>query len=202
MTDRLTPITFGIANMRNRGCATALVARRFKGMGRALGLCIPAHLLEYRARPQPDGRLNAEMGQQGNRMSIKHRGSCLCGGVQFTIQGPLAPIQVCHCTQCRRAQGGPVATNVPVEASALLFLQGEGLLQQYESSPGKTRAFCKVCGSPVYSKRDSLPGVLRIRAGLLHAPVDATLAFHAFTGSKASWWPIEPGVPAYPEGAP
>lgn len=129
-------------------------------------------------------------------------GSCLCGGVSFAITGPLAPIQVCHCSQCRQAQGGPFATNIPVEASCIAFLQGEDLLHQYESSPGKFRAFCKVCGSPVFSKRDSLPGVLRIRAGLLHEPVDAELAFHAFTASKASWWSIGAGLPEYTGGAP
>lgn len=135
-------------------------------------------------------------------MSINHQGSCRCGGISFNIQGPLAPIQVCHCSQCRQAQGGPVATNIPVEAAALEFSRGEELLQQYESSPGKIRAFCKVCGSPVYSKRESLLGVLRIRAGLLQEPVGTPLAFHAFTASKASWWPIAPGIPAFPEGAP
>lgn len=38
MTDRLTQITFGIANMPNRGYAIALLARHFKGIGGALGL--------------------------------------------------------------------------------------------------------------------------------------------------------------------
>lgn len=135
-------------------------------------------------------------------MTIKHFGACLCGGISFCINGPLAPIQVCHCSQCRQAQGGPVATNIPVEASALAFLQGENLLQQYESSPGKFRVFCRVCGSPVYSRRDSLPGILRIRVGLLQEPVGAHVEFHAFTESKASWWGILPGVPEYPQGAP
>ena len=135
-------------------------------------------------------------------MSITHQGQCLCGGIRVSIQGPLAPIQVCHCTQCRQAQGGPVATNIPVDAAVVQFSQGQDLLQQYESSPGKIRAFCKVCGSPIYSKRDSLPGVLRIRAGLLQEPVGTQLAFHAFTDSKASWWPIQAGLPEYPEGAP
>ncbi len=30
-------------------------------------------------------------------------GSCLCGGVRFRIEGGLAPTQVCHCGQCRKA---------------------------------------------------------------------------------------------------
>lgn len=135
-------------------------------------------------------------------MSNKQQGACLCGGVSFVIAGPLAPIQVCHCSQCRQAQGGPVAANIPVEVTEITFLQGEELLQQYESSPGKIRAFCKVCGSPVFSKRASLPGVLRITIGLLQEPVESKLAFHAFPGSKAGWWPICVGLPEYVYGAP
>lgn len=38
MTDRLTQITFGIANMPIRGDAIALLARHFKGIGGELGL--------------------------------------------------------------------------------------------------------------------------------------------------------------------
>jgi hypothetical protein len=29
------------------------------------------------------------------------QGSCLCGGVAFTVTGPLRPVVACHCTQCR-----------------------------------------------------------------------------------------------------
>ena len=131
-----------------------------------------------------------------------HHGACLCQGIRFSIAGPLAPIQVCHCAQCRQAQGGPFATNIPVDTRALTFHAGEMLLQSYESSPGKERVFCKVCGSPVFSRRASLPGVVRIRAGLLQEPVAARPAFHAFTESKASWWPITDTLPQHPEGVP
>jgi hypothetical protein len=135
-------------------------------------------------------------------MPLSHHGNCLCEGVRFSITGPLAPIEVCHCAQCRRAQGGPFATNIPVATSALTFLAGEHLLQSHASSPGKERVFCRVCGAPVFSRRASLPGVVRIRAGLLHEPVASQLAFHAFTASKASWWPLSDALPHHPEGAP
>ena len=135
-------------------------------------------------------------------MSTKHHGSCLCAGISFTINGLLEPIQVCHCSHCRQAQGGPVATNIPVATEAITFERGLDLLQLYESSPGKVRAFCKVCGSPVFSKRDTLPGVLRIRAGLLKEPINTSIAFHAYVGSKANWWPIDEGATVYLAGAP
>lgn len=129
-----------------------------------------------------------------------HHGACLCQGIRFRIEGDLAPIQICHCSQCRRVQGGPFATNIPVETARLTFLAGEDLLQRYESSPGKIRAFCRVCGSPVFSQRDTLPGVVRIRAGLLSEPVAAVLGFHAHVDSKAGWWPLQDDLPRYPAG--
>jgi hypothetical protein len=128
---------------------------------------------------------------------LRHQGRCLCGGVQFEITGPLAPIQVCHCGQCRQAQGGPFATNVPVPEANYRLLQGAELINHYESSPGKVRAFCRQCGSPLFSKRSTLPGVLRVRAGLLQGPVATQLGWHIYTGSKANWWPLDDGLPHY-----
>ncbi len=116
-------------------------------------------------------------------------GHCLCGGVQFQISGALAAIQVCHCESCRRAQGGPLATSLPVERAALRFTAGQDLLTRFQSSAGKHRVFCRVCGSPVYSERDSLPGVVRVRAGLLDEPVTTRPATHAHLDSASSWWP-------------
>ena len=126
-------------------------------------------------------------------------GACLCGGLRFRILGALAPIQVCHCSQCRRAQGGPFATNIPVERAALCIDAGADLLKSYESSPGKRRVFCSVCASPFYSERDSLPGVVRIRAGLLAEPVASHLEFQAYVGSKASWWGVDEGLEQHEE---
>lgn len=130
----------------------------------------------------------------------RYTGSCLCGGVRFSLTGPIAPIQICHCMQCRKAQGTAIATNVPVDESTFRLDQGDELLSSYESSPGKLRVFCSVCGSPVYSKRATLPGVLRIRLGLINEPVDAPLHAHFYTATKANWWPICDEAPQFEQG--
>lgn len=127
-----------------------------------------------------------------------YTGSCLCGGIRFRINAELAPIQICYCSQCRKAQGTPFASNTPVDEAAFELLSGKELLQSYEATPGKGRWFCRQCGSPIYSARASLPGVLRIRAGTLDEPVQAKLAFHAFTASRCSWWDLpEDGLPKH-----
>ena len=130
-----------------------------------------------------------------------YTGSCLCGGVQFSIQGDIGPIQICHCVQCRKAQGTALATNVPVKAEAFVLDAGAGLLSSFESSPGKQRVFCRTCGSPVYSRRDTLPGILRIRLGLINEDLDAPLLAHFHRGSRANWWPVCDGLPQYEAGA-
>jgi hypothetical protein len=122
---------------------------------------------------------------------------CLCEGVKFRITGELAAIQVCHCAQCRRAQGTPFATNLPVARSAFHLDHGAELLTEYESSPGKKRAFCSRCGSPVYSRRDEIPDVLRIRAGLLNEPLSVRPQAHFCVASKANWWAIDDGLPQF-----
>ena len=129
-----------------------------------------------------------------------HTGSCLCGGIRFRIEGALEPIQVCHCSQCRKAQGTPFASNTPVSEAAFHLDSGAAQLTEFDSSPGKKRVFCGRCGSPIYSRRDSLPGVLRIRAGLLDEPVSAEPVAHFYVASKCSWWPIGDDLQQFPHG--
>ncbi len=130
-----------------------------------------------------------------------YNGSCLCGGVSFQINAPLEPIQMCHCSQCRKAQGGAFGTNTPVQTAHFALKSGAELLSEYESSPGKRRVFCRRCGSPIYSSRDTLAGVIRIRAGLLDEPLQVKPAYHFYTASKCSWFTISDDLPQYPEAA-
>jgi len=136
--------------------------------------------------------------------------SCLCRAVQFNIHGELAPIQVCHCGKCRKAQGGPIVTVIPVNESAIEWIAGRESLKAFESSPGKERVFCANCGAPVFSRRtgqsDGQPGVLRIRAGLIDGDLPVQPVSHAFVGEACNWWPIDDELPKYdgarPAGAP
>ena len=131
-----------------------------------------------------------------------HAGSCLCRTVRFEIDGPLAPIQFCHCGDCRKAQGGAFATNIPLDTRNFRLLSGADDLQAYESSPGKERVFCRRCGSPIFSRLASRPGVVRLRAGTLDAPVGAERGFHFHVASKAGWWEITDDLPQYPAERP
>jgi hypothetical protein len=131
-----------------------------------------------------------------------HTGSCLCGAVRYQINGEIAPIQLCHCGDCRKAQGSAFGANVPVATADFRLLSGEDSLRVYESSPGKERVFCGTCGSPILSRLTAHPERIRLRAGSLDAPVGAPLAFHFYVASKADWWPIDDDLEQYPAERP
>jgi len=116
-------------------------------------------------------------------------GGCQCGKVRFEYSGAIDQIAMCHCTQCRKAQGGAFGTNCPVDASLLSF-SGEENLVEYESSPGKLRVFCGTCGSPMYSKRDSLPNIKRLRMGTIDNDIQFNGKYHIYADSKANWHEI------------
>jgi hypothetical protein len=125
-----------------------------------------------------------------------HRGSCLCGRIRFEIDGRLDGIQLCHCSQCRRASGSAFAANLPVRARDFRIVAGEP--KSYESAPGKERLFCGDCGSPIISRAAGDPGMVRVRAGLLAEPVETKAVFHFHVASKASWLPISDDLPQHP----
>jgi hypothetical protein len=113
-------------------------------------------------------------------------GSCLCGRVTYQYHGEINEIARCHCSQCRRAQGGAFATNSPVDTHRLVFY-GEEHIREYRSSESKVRAFCCHCGSALYSAKDELPDVKRLRLGTVNTRFHCDNQYHIWTDSKASW---------------
>jgi hypothetical protein len=126
-----------------------------------------------------------------------YTGGCLCGAVRFEIHGPIRNIIYCHCSQCRKAQGSAFATNGIVESTDFKLLSGEGNLTGYESTPGQTKYFCKICGSPIISKSESRPGQVRIRLGTIESDISERPMAHIFVTSKANWEEIEGDLPQY-----
>lgn len=128
-----------------------------------------------------------------------HKGSCLCGAVRYEISGELGPIVFCHCSKCRKASGSAFNAVSPVTRRDFRLLSGDDAIKKYESSPGVRLAFCRQCGSSLFSERDSLPDVLRLRLGTLDTPVGAQPSAHIFVASKADWYTILDGAPQHAE---
>ena len=130
------------------------------------------------------------------------KGSCLCGNIRYEYTGLLSPVTMCHCSQCRKSSGTAFATNSQVDKSHFNIVSGGDFIKEYKSSPGKFRAFCNNCGTPIYSRRDSIPDKLRIRLGTIDSEIEERPSFHIFVSSKAGWYSISDDLPQYVEFEP
>ena len=126
-----------------------------------------------------------------------YHGGCLCGAVRFEITGGISSIVYCHCSLCRKAQGSAFATNGYVAAKEFVFLSGEDELTPYQSSPGQTKYFCRLCGSPILSKNVNRPDVVRVRLGTIESNITERPQAHIFVNSKANWEDISDELPQY-----
>jgi len=125
-------------------------------------------------------------------------GSCQCGGVRYQYAGDFGAITVCHCRDCRKAQGTAGVVAAPVSADLLQWKQGRELIREYESSPGKVRAFCGQCGTPLYSRRSDAPRVLRLRMGSIDTPVPDTPQAHIYVRDLPPWATLDEEWPRFP----
>ena len=130
------------------------------------------------------------------------KGSCLCGGIAFEVDGPLGPIMGhCHCSMCRKFSGAPFETVVSAPRTALRWTKGADRVTRYRSSANNYRCFCRVCGSHVPDPQ--VKGEqLFIPAGALDDDPGLRPAAHIFVGSKAPWYEIADELPRFDEWPP
>ena len=126
-------------------------------------------------------------------------GACLCGRVRYEIDGKIGPVIHCHCVTCRKAQGGAFVTNAPVRRKYFRLVSGEESVTEFESSPGKKRCFCRVCGSPVFSEKRDAPDTVRVRLGLFDDDPGVRPSYHWAVNFKAPWWTIHDDLPQLDE---
>lgn len=124
-------------------------------------------------------------------------GGCLCNGVRYEYDGTINEISMCHCSMCRKAQGSAYVAISPVDAARLKITKGQELLKEYRAVPNKARVFCSNCGSPIYSARDDLPGIRRLRLGTVETPFVCSNSYHIHVASKAAWETIADGLPQH-----
>jgi hypothetical protein len=128
------------------------------------------------------------------------RGSCLCRGIKYQITGPLKNVRNCHCSICRKAHSAAFRSRATVKAEDFNWLQGEYLLNFYETSKGTHRGFCRVCGSPILSRFDNDPLHFGLPLGTLDDDPGVRPQMHIHVANKAPWFMITDGLQQFPEG--
>ncbi len=126
-----------------------------------------------------------------------YSGKCLCGDVVISVKGKISDIIHCHCSLCRKNSGTAYATNGFVNSEDFVIEKGKGLLSTFSFKPGRTRHFCKNCGSPVYSSNAQDKSRIRVRLGIFDSDLIERPMSHNFVDSKANWENLDAGLPRY-----
>lgn len=128
------------------------------------------------------------------------RGGCHCGTVRYEIDR-LDSLGHCHCVTCRKTHAAAFVTTGRVPRESFRWLQGEEKLSAYESSPGKKRYFCSVCGCHIVAAREGASYVI-LRAASLDDDPGIRPQRRIWRSHDAPWLFEDRAIPSYAEYPP
>ena len=130
-------------------------------------------------------------------------GGCQCGVVRYAISADPVMTGICYCTSCRKSSGSGHAFHALLAETALSF---SGKVSTYEwtaDSGGRVSScFCPICGSPLFGKASSMPGLATLRVASLDDPASITPQMAVYTKRLLPWDHLDPALPAFPEMPP
>lgn len=129
--------------------------------------------------------------------SLPITGRCYCGGRRIRAARVPQTVVYCHCADCRRASGAPVAAFAAFAETDVAF--DPPLDRSASAAPGARRWFCPDCGSPLASAYDYLPGQVYVSLGLLDQADVLPPRLHAHDANRLGWLCIADDLPR--EGA-
>jgi hypothetical protein len=122
-------------------------------------------------------------------------GGCLCGAIRYRIASQPTDVNYCHCGQCRRHSGAPVAAFATFPAADVVWTQGHPRL--FESSDIGRRGFCPDCGTSLTWHGVKSPHEVDIGVGTFDDASSFTPKDHIWTESAISWLHIDDALPRY-----
>ena len=114
-------------------------------------------------------------------------GSCLCGGVQYRIEGVVRDVVNCFCTQCQKTSGHHVAATRVDENN--LRIEKDETLTWYVSTPGYQRGFCNQCGGNLFW-RSLDEDHISVMAGTLDTPTGLKTVENIYVEDASDYFEI------------
>lgn len=131
-------------------------------------------------------------------MAKQYEGGCHCGAVRYSCEQEPEYTFYCHCTDCQKTTGSPMAMELMVPDSTF---KSTGEVASYvvtgDSGNAVTRCHCANCGSGVFLTCASDPGYIFIKVGSLDDASWVEPQMHIFTASKQKWLVINDGLPQF-----
>ena len=129
------------------------------------------------------------MTKPDNDTVVEITGRCYCGATTISATQMPQAVAYCHCIDCRRVTGAPVAAFAAFDETAVTFTPNEG--RKVTANPGVVRTFCPVCGSPIAGRYAYLPGQVYIPVGVLDQAGDLAPQLHAHESQRLTWLHID-----------
>lgn len=123
------------------------------------------------------------------------RGGCLCGAIQYLVNGKLHDVVSCHCHQCRRTHGHFSAYTAATLSDFTLVSSVS--LKWYQSSSQARRGFCSNCGASLLWIPEG-GNYVAISAGTLDEPTGLRTVAHVYVADAGDYYTLEEGIEKYP----
>jgi hypothetical protein len=123
------------------------------------------------------------------KMKKKISGSCLCGKVTSTVNGPFMKFYQCYCDRCQKKTGSAFASLMFTTPDKIEWHSGIDLIKRYDLPEAErfSNCFCTDCGSQVpYISRDG--AFLIVPAGYISGDPEIRPSANIFWEERPCWF--------------
>jgi hypothetical protein len=131
-------------------------------------------------------------------MAEPYTGGCACGALRYAISGEPMVSNDCQCRDCQRESGTGHGSHLTFARTGVT-VTGEATHWDMVADSGnvKTRAFCPLCGSPVFMTFAAMPDIFTIRAASLDDPGRYRPQLVSYTVRGHAWDHLDPELPKF-----
>src|SRR4051794_12131800 len=90
-------------------------------------------------------------------------GGCGCGAVRFEVAEPPVAAGYCHCRRCQHRTGGAWSLQTRTARGSFRLTAGEGDVAMWRPGGGFDKAFCRHCGSALFSRDPDDASIVSVR---------------------------------------
>ncbi|WP_299201435.1 GFA family protein [uncultured Tateyamaria sp.] len=116
---------------------------------------------------------------------------CYCGASRLTLDKPPFTVAYCHCDDCRRWTGAPVAAFAAFDRADVIAQ----LPDAFRGAAGVERWTCPTCHAPLGAAFDYLPDQIYVPIGIIDQAEQLAPAMHSHSGSALPWLHIDDDLP-------
>lgn len=129
---------------------------------------------------------------EDNCMTKLHTGGCRCGAIKFEASSHPFYTSYCHCSDCRRATGSPVAAFVGFVAEDVTFHGRKA--STYGEHPVK-RSSCPICGAPIAYRDTRIDDQVFIMLGAMDYPENYAPTIHGYVNEQLPFFRVDDDLP-------